>query len=119
MIAPYVLDKAVKAQMFLACVEQALVPAQQRNAVVIMDNLPVHKVPAVRRAIEAAGVKRPFLPPDSPDLSPIEMVLPHEIGSTARSQPFRRRTGARLAPAPPRLPQQNAPYISATADIHS
>jgi transposase len=55
MLAPYVLDGAVNAELFTAYVEQVLVPALRPNDIVIMDNLPVHKVPAVRRAIEAAG----------------------------------------------------------------
>ena len=75
MIAPYVLDGAVNAQLFVAYVEQVLVPKLQHDDIVIMDNLPVHKVPAVRRAIEAAGAQLLFLPPYSPDLNPIEMVF--------------------------------------------
>ena len=38
-----------------------------------MDNLPVHHAEVVRRAIEAAGAQLIFLPPYSPDLSPIEL----------------------------------------------
>src|SRR3954465_2146745 len=49
------LDGAVNAELFVAYVEQILVPTLRTDDVVIMDNLPVHKVPAVRRAIEAAG----------------------------------------------------------------
>jgi transposase len=41
----------------------------------MMDNLPVHKVPAIRSTIEAAGAKLLYLPPHSPDLNPIEMVF--------------------------------------------
>ena len=75
MIAPYVLDGAVNAELFVAYVEQVLVPTLRTNDIVIMDNLPVHKVPAVRRAIEAAGAQLLFLPPYSPDLNPIEVVF--------------------------------------------
>ncbi len=75
MVAPYVLDGAVNAALFTAYVEQVLVPTLLPNDIVIMDNLPVHKVPAVRRAIEAAGAQLLFLPPYSPDLNPIEMVF--------------------------------------------
>ena len=75
LIASYVLDGAVNAELFVAYVEQVLVPTLQLNDIVIMDNLPVHKVPAVRRAIEAAGAQLLFLPPYSPDLNPIEMVF--------------------------------------------
>ena len=75
MIAPYVLDGAVNAELFVAYIEQVLVPTLKVDDIVIMDNLPVHKVPAVRRAIEAAGAQLLFLPPYSPDLNPIEMVF--------------------------------------------
>ncbi len=75
MIAPCVLDGAVNAELFVAYIEQVLVPTLKVNDIVIMDNLPVHKVPAVRRAIEAAGAQLLFLPPYSPDLNPIEMVF--------------------------------------------
>jgi transposase len=75
MIAPYVLDGAINAELFAAYVEQVLVPTLRPADIVIMDNLPVHKVPAVRRAIEAASAQLLFLPPYSPDLNPIEMVF--------------------------------------------
>src|SRR3954447_20280356 len=71
-------DRALRARrcgLFVAYVEQVLVPTLQLNDIVMMDNLPVHKVPAVRKAIEAAGAQLRFLPPDSPDLNPIEMVF--------------------------------------------
>jgi transposase len=38
-----------------------------------MDNLKVHHATAVRAAIEAVGARLVFLPPYSPDLSPIEL----------------------------------------------
>jgi len=38
-----------------------------------MDNLPVHHAQRVRQAIESAGAQLVFLPPYSPDLSPIEL----------------------------------------------
>jgi transposase len=37
-----------------------------------MDNLSSHKVDGVRQRIEAAGAQLLYLPPYSPDLSPIE-----------------------------------------------
>jgi transposase len=42
------------------------------GAIIVMDNLSVHHAVVVREAIEAVGAKLVFLPPDSPDLSPIE-----------------------------------------------
>jgi len=41
--------------------------------IVVMDNLSAHKVPGVRKAIEAKGTKLRYLPQYSPDLNPIEM----------------------------------------------
>ncbi len=55
MIAPCVIDGAVNGELFLAYVEQVLVPELQPGDTVIMDNLGSHKVAGVRQAIEAAG----------------------------------------------------------------
>jgi transposase len=74
-IASLVLDGAMNAAMFLAYVKQCLVPTLKRGDVVIMDNLPVHKAPGVREAIEAAGATLLYLPPYSPDLNPIEQAF--------------------------------------------
>jgi transposase len=38
-----------------------------------MDNLKAHKVAGIREAIEAAGARLQYLPPYSPELSPIEL----------------------------------------------
>ena len=54
-------------------VEQSLAPALKRKDIVVMDNLPAHKVPGVREAIEARGATLRYLPQYSPDLNPIEM----------------------------------------------
>jgi transposase len=40
--------------------------------VVVMDNLPCHKVEGVEAAVLAAGCRLEYLPPYSPDLNPIE-----------------------------------------------
>jgi len=55
--------------------KQYLVPTLKRGDIVMMDNLPVHKVAGVREAIEAAGATLIYLPPYSPDLNPIEMAF--------------------------------------------
>ena len=75
LVASYVLDGAVNAELFTASAEQGLVRPLQPDDIVIMDNLSVHNVPAVLRAIEAAGAQLLFLPPYSLDLNPIEMVF--------------------------------------------
>lgn len=73
--APCVLDGPINGQLFLAYVEQFLVPTLAPGDVVIMDNLGSHKGQAVRQAIRNRGAKLLFLPPYSPDLNPIEQVF--------------------------------------------
>ena len=72
MTAPMVLDGPMDGPAFLAYVEQVLVPTLRPGDVVVMDNLPPHKPPAIRMAIEAAGASLRYLPPYSPDFNPIE-----------------------------------------------
>jgi transposase len=71
-IAPYVLDGAMTGELFLAWTEQMLAPELRPGDLVIMDNLPAHKVKGVRKAIESRGAELLYLPPYSPDLNPIE-----------------------------------------------
>ena len=75
MVAPMVLDGAMNGDAFRAYVEQVLVPELAKGDVVIMDNLPAHKVSGVRTAIEEAGARLVYLPPYSPDFNPIEMAF--------------------------------------------
>jgi transposase len=75
LVAPLVLDGAMDGQAFLAYVQQFLVPTLRPGDVVIVDNLPSHKVAGVREAIEQAGARLLYLPPYSPDLNPIEQVF--------------------------------------------
>ena len=73
--APCVVDGPINGAIFLAWVQQFLVPALRPGDVVVLDNLGSHKGAAVRRAIRAAGAHLLFLPPYSPDLNPIEMMF--------------------------------------------
>jgi transposase len=73
MTAPCILDGSMTGQSFLAYVEQCLARTLKRKDVVLVDNLPAHKVPGVREAIEARGATLRYLPKYSPDLNPIEM----------------------------------------------
>ncbi len=74
-VAPLVLDGPMNGAVFLRWVEQFLVPDLKPGDIVIMDNLPAHKVTGVAAAIEAVGAERLLLPPYSPDLNPIEMMF--------------------------------------------
>lgn len=71
-IAPMLLDGPMDGEVFQAWCEQMLVPALRPGDIVIMDNLPAHKVAGVRQAIEAGAATLLYLPSYSPDLNPIE-----------------------------------------------
>jgi transposase len=75
MTAPLVLDGPMNGRAFRAYVEQALAPTLRPGDIVIMDNLPAHKVTGVRAAIKAAGARMRLLPPYSPDFNPIEKAF--------------------------------------------
>ena len=64
---------SVDTTVFLFYVQKILIPQLWVGAIVVMDNLPVHHAHVVREAIEEKGAKLVFLPPYSPDLSPIEL----------------------------------------------
>lgn len=65
-------DGATDGEVFRVYVEKILCPRLRVGDIVIMDNLGAHKVEGIREAIEAAGARLIYLPPYSPDLSPIE-----------------------------------------------
>lgn len=67
LIAPLVLDGPMNGVVFKAYVEQFLAPALSPGDIVIMDNLPAHKVAGVADAIEAVGADLLYLPAYSPD----------------------------------------------------
>lgn len=62
-------------EVFRAYVEQMLAPSLAPGDVVVMENLPAHKVAGVREAIQAAGASVLYLPPYSPDPNPIEQFF--------------------------------------------
>jgi transposase len=64
---------SVNTDVFLFYIQEILIPQLWVGAIIVMDNLPVHHATVVREAIEAVGAKIVFLPPYSPDLSPIEL----------------------------------------------
>lgn len=73
MVAPMLIEGPMNGELFLAYVEQCLVPTLKPNDTVVVDNVATHKVAGVMEAIEAAGATLRYLPKYSPDLNPIEM----------------------------------------------
>jgi transposase len=83
---------AVDALTFDAFIAQKLVPQLWPGAVVIMDNCRVHKSEELEALITAAGARLIYLPPYSPDFSPIENCwskvksILRRIGASAASR---------------------------------
>ena len=73
---------------FETYVKHFLAPTLKEGEVVVMDNLQVHKSSRVRDLIERAGASVLFLPPYSPDFSPIEEAF-------SKVKAILRRVGAR------------------------
>ena len=106
MTAPMVIEGAMTGEMFLAYVEQCLVPTLRRNDIVVMDNCRVHLVAGVREAIEKARATLRYLPKYSPDLNPIE--LPY-----SKFKALLRKVAARTVPALYRAIRSFVPQLSA------
>lgn len=70
--APFALEGAIDSEAFLIYVEQVLLPTLHGGEIVVLDNLPCHKHTRVRELIESVGAEVWYLPPYSPDFSPIE-----------------------------------------------
>ena len=69
--------------IFLTFVQDCLVPNLRPGDIVLMDNVSFHKAIEVEKAIQSAGAELKFLPPYSPDFSPIENMW-SKIKSTLR-----------------------------------
>ncbi len=86
--APWVLDGAMDGAAFRAYIHHALAPTLKAGDIVVMDNLPAHKVAGVREAITARGAQLFYLPPYSPDMNPIEMAFA-KLKALMRQDPAR------------------------------
>lgn len=71
-ITDYSLMGATDGITFEAFISQKLVPKLWKGACVVMDNCSVHLGETVRELIEEVGAHLIYLPPYSPDFSPIE-----------------------------------------------
>jgi transposase len=68
------LEMAVNSEIFQAFIENFLIKKLGPGKYVVLDNVKFHKNKTVINMIEATGAKVVFLPPYSPDLSPIEKM---------------------------------------------
>lgn len=86
------LDGSADSSAFEMYVEQILAPSLRSGQIVILDNLSIHLGPRVKEAIEERSCQVLFLPPYSPDFSPIE-------GAFSKLKTILRRVGARTREA--------------------
>ena len=61
-------------EVFLAYMEQVLLPVVSRGDIIVLDNLGAHKDARVRAAAQHAGVRLVYQPAYSPELNPIELA---------------------------------------------
>lgn len=66
---------AVNGAVFAAYLDQVLGPTLRPGAVVVLDNLPVHKVAGLAEIAQKYGARLLYLPPYSPDFNPIELAF--------------------------------------------
>ncbi len=118
--APMVLDGAMDGEMFVAHTTHILLKELTEGDVVIMDNLPAHKVAAVRGIIEGAGATLMYLPPYSPDFNPMEkafsQIKAHLKKTAARTKD---KLDQAIASAIETVTPQNAANYFAACRYHS
>jgi len=73
LIATMTLPGGFNTASFLVYIEQILLPVLWVGAIVVMDNVPFHHADKIESLIKSVGAKVKYLPPYSPDLSPIEL----------------------------------------------
>jgi transposase len=73
--APWTIEGAMDTAAFERYITEVLGPTLRPGQLVILDNLSVHTATSIRTAIEALHCELLFLPPYSPDLTPIEQAF--------------------------------------------
>lgn len=76
-VALMTLNGAMDGDAFEVFIKKCLVPQLWSGAVVVMDNLPAHKLAAIAPLIQAVGANVLNLSPYSPDFNPIELWWSH------------------------------------------
>jgi transposase len=68
-------EGATDADVFRAYVKQILGPTLAPGDLVVLDHLSAHKAPGIQQALARRRARLLYLPPYSPDLSPMELCL--------------------------------------------
>ena len=85
-----ILDGVIDGEMFTADVAHVLLKERRPGDGVVIDNLPAHKVAAVRQIIEAADPHLLYLPPCSPHFNPIEKAF-SQIKACLKKKPIEQK----------------------------
>jgi transposase len=72
---PWLIEGAMDSETFEWYIRMQLAPTLRPGQVVVLDNLSAHKGASIREVIEACGCLLFFLPPYSPDFTPIEQAF--------------------------------------------
>jgi transposase len=72
---PWRIEGAMETTTFAWFITAQLAPTLRPGQVVVLDNLRVHKAESMRPALDACQCQVLFLPPSSPDFTPIEQAF--------------------------------------------
>jgi transposase len=72
---PWLIEGAMTTETFAWYIREELAPRLRPGQVVVLDNLSAHKAASIREALAARGCDLLFLPPYSPDFTPIEQAF--------------------------------------------
>ena len=72
---PWLIEGAMDTATFEWYITEQLGPMLRPGQVVVLDNLSAHKAASIREALTARGCSLLFLPPYSPDCTPIEQAF--------------------------------------------
>ena len=73
LLALMTMNDSMDGQAFAIFIQHFLCPQLWKGAVVVMDNLPAHKLASIKPMIESVGASIICLSPYSPDFNPIEL----------------------------------------------
>ena len=72
---PWLIEGAMETESFACSIAEQLAPTLRPGQVVVVDHLCAHQADRIRLAITARGCELLFLPPYSPDFTPIEQAF--------------------------------------------
>ena len=72
---PWLIEGAMETATFAWYITEQLAPTLRPGQIVVLDNVSAHQAERIRQAIEARHCQLLFLPPSSPDFTPIEQAF--------------------------------------------